>query len=321
MGAAEILLKEKLITEEQYFKAVEEHRQKNKPIMAFFIENGILKEEQILSTLSKVYKLNFINLSKFPIKKEALDLLRKDFCEKHGIIPLQLVGDTHILLAVKEPLDLALQDQIRFLTKRRVQQVLASELAIYKAIEAFYSNVDSNVSLSSVTIETEVEENLEDDPELETIDDVTSDDPKQAQEAPIIRFVNQVIAEAIRKGASDIHFEPYEKRLRVRIRVDGSLLELANQPSNVAPAVASRIKIMAKLDIAEKRRPQDGRLRVRYQKNRIVDFRVSVMPTIFGEKVVLRILDKSNLQLDLSKLGMEPEDLELFANVFTYHKE
>jgi type IV pilus assembly protein PilB len=304
----EILLKSQLITHDQLVKALEEQKKTGQRLLAVLISMGAVKEDQVLAAIGQHYKTNTINLNRFPVQREAAQLLKREFCERHIVIPVQLIGEHTLLLAVAEPLDLALSDNIRFVTKRKIQQVLSTETAILSAIDR-YMGISAN---TNVDMDLESEEFGEEDLEAALDASVVVGDSKDGNEGPIIKFVNTMLVEAIRKKASDIHFEPYEKRLRVRFRMDGNLIEVQNQPISMAPAVASRLKIMSKLDIAERRRPQDGRIKIVYKGGKDMDFRVSVMPTIHGEKVVLRLLDKSNLQLDMTKLGFEPDDLEIF---------
>jgi len=302
----EILVKSGVISQEQLLKALEDQRRTGSRLTDTIINLGFATELQVLKALEKFFKLPGIDLHTFPVQKAASEMIRRDFCEKNGLIPIQTIGENGLLVAFCEPGDIQVMDNLRFLTKKKIQPVVATESAVYAAIERYLSAT----ALKSFT-ESSIEEAEEQDVDL-LLGNTISNVEGSPEDGPVIKFVNSILAEAIRKKASDIHFEPYEKRFRVRFRVDGSMFEVQNQPISIASAVVSRIKIMSRLDIAEKRRPQDGRIKIQYKAGRDMDFRVSVMPTIHGEKAVLRLLDKSNLQLDMTKLGFEPEDLELF---------
>jgi len=303
--AGEILVKFGVITQEQLLKSLEDQRKTGNRLVDTVISLGFAKEIAILKALEKFYKLPGIDLHKFPVQKAASELIRRDFCEKYGLMPIQTIGDQGLLVAFSEPGDIQVLDNLRFLTKKKIQQVVATESAIFAAIERYLSSS----SLRTFT-EVTLDEVSDQEVEIELNNAIGVDG--NPEDGPVIKFVNTILTEAIRKKASDIHFEPYEKRFRVRFRIDGNMMEVQNQQISIAAAVVSRIKIMSRLDIAERRRPQDGRIKIQYKAAKDMDFRVSVMPTIHGEKAVLRLLDKSNLQLDMTKLGFEPEDLEVF---------
>lgn len=308
MKLAEILVKQAVVRPEQMSKAIDEHRKSGQRLSQVLIHMGLLKDVQILKALEKHYGMPGVDLNTFAIQPGITDLVNREFCEKNVLIPIQKVGDTTLVVAMLDPSQVQVRDDLRFLTRRKIQVVLGTELGILSAIDKHYgANVRDIVK--------EVEDDMDSDADLVIAGPESIDSTAAGDEGPIIKFVNAILSEAIRKRASDIHFEPYEKKFRVRYRVDGVMIEASNQPANSGPAIASRLKIMSKLDIAEKRRPQDGRIKVRYKGGKDMDFRVSVMPTIWGEKVVCRLLDKSNLQLDMTKLGFEPEDLGIFKKV------
>ncbi|MBX2993549.1 MAG: type IV-A pilus assembly ATPase PilB [Bdellovibrionaceae bacterium] len=304
----EILVKQGLVRPEQLARALEESRKNNSKLTATLVQLGFVKDQQVLKALEKHYQLPGVDLNTFAIQQQALDLVNRDFCDRHSLIPIQKVGETTLVVAFSDPTQIQIRDDLRFLTRRKIQPVVSTETSIHVAIEKYFG---ANVS----DIVREVEQ-AQDAEEVEIQFGVGPEtiDSGSEEEGPIIKFVNAIMTEAIRKKASDIHFEPYEKKFRVRFRIDGNMVEANSQPNSAAAAIASRIKIMSKLDIAEKRRPQDGRIKVRYKGGKDMDFRVSVMPTVHGEKVVLRLLDKSNLQLDMTKLGFEQEDLALFKD-------
>lgn len=304
----EILIAQGAVRPEDVAMAMDEQRRTGQKLSQILVKQGIIKDAVMLKCLEKHYQMSGVDVTSFPINNQVIELVPREFCEKNSLIPLQKVGETTLVVAFSDPSNMQVRDDLRFISRRRIQVVLGTDLAIHASIDKYYG---ANVK----DIVRQVEESVQDEDEIslgssDSIDTVGTED-----EGPVIRFVNATLSEAIRKKASDIHFEPYERVFRVRYRIDGNMIEASSQPPSSGPAIASRIKIMSKLDIAEKRRPQDGRIKVRYKGGKEMDFRVSVMPTIWGEKVVLRLLDKSNLQLDMTKLGFEPEDLEVFKNV------
>jgi type IV pilus assembly protein PilB len=303
----ELLVRENLITPDQLKKALEEAKNAGGRLGESLSKLGILDETELADFLSKHYKVPSINLEEFDIDPEIIKLVSAEICEKHTIIPVNRAGPT-LIIATADPSNIYVADDIKFLTGYNVEMVVAPESQIKKAIEKYYGKQASDNVMSEVMQELSDAE-IESVEEEEDID--VKDLEKATQDAPIVKLVNHVLTDAIAKGASDIHVEPYEKFFRIRYRVDGVLHEAMQPPMKFKNAVISRLKIMSSLDIAERRIPQDGRIKLRV-KDKEVDFRVSTLPTLFGEKVVLRILDKSNLQLDLTKLGFEEEQLKLF---------
>jgi type IV pilus assembly protein PilB len=297
----EILVKQGLVRPEQMAKALEEQKKNGQRLSQILVSLGFLKDIQILRALEKAFQLPGIDLNTFEILPEVTKLIPREICEKFLLIPIQKVGSGTVVVAFSDPSNLQIRDDLRFITKLKIQPVVATEMAISAAIDRYYAAAVS-----------EIGKQVEQESDAELFGEAAVDFAGGEEEGPIAKFVNAVLTDAIRKRASDIHFEPYEKRFRVRFRIDGVMVEAASQSNASAPAIASRIKIMSKLDIAEKRRPQDGRLKLRLSNGREMDFRVSVLPTIWGEKVVMRLLDKSNLQLDMTKLGMEVDDLKIF---------
>ena len=299
----EILVKQGIIKPEQLSRAIEEQKKSGQKLAQSLVQLGFAKDQQILKALEAAYQLPGIDLNSFEIQTAATSLVAREVCEKHGLIPVQKVGSNTLVVAFSDPGNMIVRDDLRFITRCKIQPVVATEIAVASAIEKYYG-----ASVSQLVAEVEKESSLEEISVPEGMEYTSAG----VEEGPIVKFVNAVLVDAIRRKASDIHFEPYEKRFRVRLRIDGNMIEAASQSNASAPAVSSRIKIMSKLDIAEKRRPQDGRIKIRTAQGREMDFRVSVMPTIWGEKVVMRLLDKSNLQIDMTKLGMEVEDLGIF---------
>lgn len=301
----EILVKQGLIRSDQLQQALNHAKRNHQKLGSAIISLGFLKDSQILRALEKQYGVPGVDVSQFEIEQSVLAMVPKDFCEKHAAIPISKAGMT-LVVALTDPSNLQVRDDLRFITKCKIQPVVATEMSISIAIEKFYGAIHQ----SQHDIHNEAAEEV-----IETQSSTIEVGAEQIGDAPIVKFVNGVLIEAIKRRASDIHFEPYEKKFRVRIRVDGNLIEAASPPANSGPAICARVKIMSKMDIAEKRRPQDGRLKIQLKnEGREMDFRVNSVPTMWGEKIVMRLLDKSNLQLDMTKLGFEPDDLELFKS-------
>jgi len=304
----EIIIKSGLVPSAAIAKALEEQKKSGQKLSQILINQGLLKDLQILKILEKHFQLPGIDLTNFQIQPEVVQLIPRAICDKNQLIAVQKAGANVLVVAFADPSDVFVKEDLRFITKCRIQPVVATELAIFNAIDKSYQ---ANVGDILQQVANETEKERESGPQ--TIDDVIDDISNEAEAgSAIVKFINAMLADAVKRKVSDIHFEPYEKRVRVRFRVDGNMLEVNSQPSESAAAMASRIKIMAKLDISERRRPQDGRIKVKLKNGKDMDFRVSILPTIWGEKIVMRLLDKSNLQLDMTKLGLEKEDLSVF---------
>ncbi len=302
----EILVKQGLLKPDQLSSAIEEQKKSGQKLTSTIVQLGFLKENQILRALEKHYAVPGVDVNSFEIDQSLTPLVPKEVCEKYTLIPLQKAGAT-LVVAFSDPSNIMVKEDLRFISRHRIQAVVGTEMSISSAIEKYYGGNISTKSLSAAS-------GMEDEFAAAASTAEIIDQEGGPDDAPIVKFVNSILADAIKKRVSDIHFEPYEKRYRVRFRMDGNLIEATAPPPGTAAAIASRLKIMSKLDIAEKRRPQDGRLKVRTTKGKEMDFRVSVLPTLWGEKVVLRLLDKSNLQLDMTKLGFEEDDLKIFKN-------
>ncbi len=302
----ELLLKEGLITKAQLEKAVGEQKNKGGKIGSNLVRLGFIDEKTLTSFLSKQFGVPPVDLATEEIDPEVLKLVPESIAQKYLLIPVKRKGST-LYVAMADPSNIFAIDDIKFLTGYNVEPLVASEIAIKEAIDRYY---DSATTLADIVAGFEGEE-------IEVVGEEEEEDvvdlKKATEEAPVIKLVNLILTDAIKKGASDIHIEPYEKEMRVRFRIDGVLHEIMKPPLKLKNAIVSRIKIMSQLDIAERRLPQDGRIKLK-MKDRDIDFRVSVLPTIFGEKVVLRILDKSNLQLDMRKLGFEEKALKDFMD-------
>jgi type IV pilus assembly protein PilB len=327
----ELLLKEKRITPEQLQEALNHQRQNGGKLGFTLIKLGLVKDEEITALLSRQYGVPSIALGQFEIDPAVIKLVPAETAHKYQIVPLSRSGAT-LTIAMTDPTNVFAMDDIKFMTGYNVEPVVASETAVVEAIQRYYAGAKSgggsgggsSGGASALEVASKA---LEDMPMLtaeggeavevlEEVEEISAEAlAKQGEEAPVIKLVNVILMSAIQKGASDIHIEPYEKELRIRYRVDGILYNIMQPPMKFRDAITSRIKIMSKLDIAEKRLPQDGRIKIRFQdagELRDIDFRVSSLPTLFGEKIVMRLLDKNKLMLDMTKLGFEAESLARF---------
>ena len=304
----ELLVRENLVSLQQLQKAQEEQRKSGGRIGSLLIKQGAIAESDLTSFLSKQYGVPAISLKDFEIDDEVVKLVPRQTAEKHQVVPVNRAGSS-LIIAMSDPSNIFAIDDIKFSTGYNVEVVVASEQAIREAIEKYYAEKGPSYD--------ELMQGF-DDSDVSVIEDAEDGDvvdlEKSAAEAPVVKLVNLVLLDAIKKGASDIHVEPYEKDFRVRFRIDGVLYEVMKPPMKLRAAIISRLKIMASLDISERRLPQDGRIKLRLGKGKEMDFRVSVCPTLFGEKVVLRLLDKSNLQLDMTKLGFEEQQMKDFMD-------
>ena len=326
----ELLLKEKRITPAQLQEALNHQKANGGKVGLNLVRLGFVTDEEITELLSKQYGVPSINLSQFDIDAAVIKLIPPETVQKYQIIPLSRSGAT-LTIAITDPTNVFAMDDIKFMTGYNVEPVVASETSVLEAIQRYYSNGGAKNgkkdtaappaagNLNSAATMELVSKALEDvavEDDVEVLEDLEQIDvaslEKQSGEAPVIRLVNLMLMSAIQKGASDIHIEPYEKEFRIRFRIDGILYNVMQPPMKFRDAITSRIKIMSKLDIAEKRLPQDGRIKIRYAAEGVtkeIDFRVSCLPTLFGEKLVLRLLDKDKLMLDMTKLGFESESL------------
>jgi type IV pilus assembly protein PilB len=309
----ELLTKASLISQDQLKEALKVQKETGGKLGETLIKLGFVSEEDITECLSQQFGVPSINLAHFEIDASVIKLIPAEVARKYNILPVNKTGAT-ITIAMADPTNVFAMDDIKFMTGYNVEPVVASELGIKAAIDNYYGST-SSLELKKVMEDLQQAESadlevLEDDEELD-VEALT----EGAEEAPVVKLVNLILSDAIKRGASDIHVEPYEKEYRVRFRIDGILYEIMNPPLKLKDAITSRMKILAKLDISEKRLPQDGRIKLKMklnEKNKELDFRVSVLPTLFGEKIVMRLLDKDNLRLDMTKLGFEPESLAKF---------
>lgn len=306
----ELLVREKLITTDQLKKAIEEQRSSGGRLGYNLAKLGYVNEKDLTTFLSKQYGIPAVDLATTEIDPEIIKQIPQDVANKYQVIPISRTGST-LVIAMADPSNIFAIDDLKFLTGYNIDSVVASEAAIKDAIEKYYSSHEEEMLLGDVLTEF-------DESEMEIVHDeeqVDVNDLKKAvEDAPVVKLVNLILTDAIKRGASDIHVEPYEKSFRVRYRVDGVLSEFMKPPLKLKNAIVSRIKIMSSLDIAERRLPQDGRIKLKMGKDKEMDYRVSVLPTLFGEKVVMRLLDKSNLQLDMTKLGFEEKALKDFKD-------
>jgi type IV pilus assembly protein PilB len=337
----EILVRENLISPQHLREALDYQREHGGRLGYNLVKLGLVSDDMITAVLSRQYGIPSVNLELFQIDEHVLQLIPQEVAQKYSVLPLSRVGAS-LTLAMVDPTNVFAMDDIKFMTGLNVEPVVVAEASIQQAIAKYYgssreielssisvdevvleamngknanggiTNADL-VSLDSIEFDTDRSEDVEIVEDNEEIDLTTLS--KLSEDAPVVRLVNVLLVDALRRGASDIHIEPYEKELRIRFRIDGVLYDVMRPPLKMRDALISRVKIMSKLDISEKRLPQDGRIKIKVKidaRSRELDFRVSTLPTLFGEKVVLRLLDKENLMLDMTKLGFEPESLVKF---------
>jgi len=302
----ELLIREKVLSLQQLQQAQDEAKRTGKRLGATLARMGLVPDNVMTQLVARQYSLPAINLSEIEIDANVLKLIPKEICEKHQVIPVRRQGST-LIVAMADPSNIYAIDELKFLTQYNIDPVVASDGAIEASLSRYY---DKGPDLDAMIGDFDVE-NVD---FAAVSDDAVNvvDLENQAGEAPVVKLCNAVLLSAIKKKASDIHIEPYEKYFRVRFRIDGILQEEMRPPLKLRNAMTSRLKIMASLDIAERRLPQDGRIKLKIGVNKEMDFRVSVLPTLFGEKIVMRLLDKSNLQLDMTKLGFEQGPLDDF---------
>ncbi len=320
----EALLKENLITPQQLKEALDYQRVHGGRLASTLVRLGMLSDEEVTAVLSRHYGVSSVNLDLFEVDPAAVGLVSQETAERYMVLPLSRVGAT-LTLAMVDPTNVFAIDDIKFMTGLSVEPVVVSETTLQLAIAKYYGT-SKELELARVMEDLVAESTMAQDEygeytdSLEEVED-TQDEidlenlERMADDAPVVKLVNVILVDSLRRGASDIHIEPYEKELRVRFRMDGILYNIMNPPMKMRDALTSRLKIMSRLDIAEKRLPQDGRIKIRVKlegRSRELDFRVSSLPTMFGEKIVLRLLDKENLRLDMTQLGFETQSLAKF---------
>jgi type IV pilus assembly protein PilB len=306
----ELLVREQIISPDQLHKAQETAKKSGEHLGHSLVKLGVVKEDDLTQFLSKQYGVPAINLAEFDIESDVIALIPKDVARKHRVVPINRADKT-LIVAMSDPSDIVALDDLKFLTGYNIEMVIASEQAITEALTRYY---DAGNDLASFNFD-EALSGLDEDVDFakdESNEENVLDLERASEDAPVVKLCNVILLNAIKQGASDIHIEPYEKSYRVRYRVDGVLKEEMAPPLKLKAALTSRIKIMSHLDIAERRLPQDGRIKLKMGRGKEMDFRVSVLPTLFGEKIVMRLLDKGNLQLDMTKLGFEAAQLAEF---------
>ncbi|HJX93849.1 MAG TPA: type IV-A pilus assembly ATPase PilB [Pyrinomonadaceae bacterium] len=337
----EILVRENLISPQHLREALDYQREHGGRLGFNLVKLGLVSDDMITAVLSRQYGIPSVNLDLFHIDESVLRLIPQEVAQKHCVLPLSRVGAT-LTLAMVDPTNVFALDDVKFMTGLNVEPVVVAEASIQHSIAKYYGTSreielaavsneevaysrngngkadggithEDLVSLDSIDFDEDHDGDVQILEDNEEIDLATLS--RMSEDAPVVRLVNVLLVDALRRGASDIHVEPYEKELRIRFRIDGVLYDVMHPPLKLRDALISRVKIMSKLDISEKRLPQDGRIKVKVKidsRSRELDFRVSTLPTLFGEKVVLRLLDKMNLMLDMTKLGFEPESLVKF---------
>jgi type IV pilus assembly protein PilB len=305
------LVAEKLISPDQLQRALAEQKGSADKLGTILVRLNFITEDSLVSFLSKQYAMPAITVAQVDPDPDVLKLVPEQIAKKHSVLPIKRIGNV-LTLAMADPTNVFALDDVGFMTGLQIQPVVASEAAIRKAFERLYETGASVNDMISELEEADTDVEVVEDGEAAFSKADVFDLKESADEAPVVRLINMILTDAIRRGASDIHLEPYEKVFRVRFRIDGVLHEIMTPPKRLEAALTSRVKIMATMDIAERRLPQDGRIKLRYHQ-REIDFRVSTLPTIFGEKTVMRILDKEALQLDLGALGFDPWSLEQFS--------
>jgi type IV pilus assembly protein PilB len=307
----ELLVREKMISLQQLQKAQDEAKKSGKRLGQALTQLGFVNDTDLTNFLARQYSLPSINLHEFDIDADVLKLVPRDIARKHMVIPVNRAGAT-LIVAMSDPSNIYAIDELKFLTQYNIEPVVASEQSIEDAIQRYYEKAPDLTEMVGEMELDDVDFAADSDDSVNVVDL-----EKQSGEAPVVKLVNMILLAAIKKKASDIHIEPYEKEFRIRYRVDGILYEEMRPPLKLRNAITSRVKIMASLDISERRLPQDGRIKLKIGKDKEMDFRVSVLPTLFGEKIVLRLLDKSNLQLDMTKLGFEEKPLGDFKKAIS----
>ena len=302
-----LLVKKSIVTPEQLVRAKSDQQQQGGPLVTSLIRLGIIRDDDLLMTLHQEYRLPILDLQSIDPSPEVLRLIPPALAQKHHVLPISRNGSI-LTLAVADPSNLAAFNEIKFLSGCDVKVVLAHAGAIEKAIQKNYNQ--NAQAYEEVLAKLEVEKPKDNGVDLDELQ-------RASEEAPVVKLVSTLMSDAIEKRASDIHIEPYEGDLRVRFRIDGVLHEIMQPPAHLKAAIVSRIKVMAQLDIAERRLPQDGVIKMKLGGNKEINFRTSVMPTVFGEKVVLRLLAKGNLEYDLNKLGMDQEAFRWFRKAIS----
>ena len=310
----ELLVRENLISLQQLQKAQEAQKVGGGKLGYQLTKLGYIEESQLTEFLSRQYGVPAINLAEFEIDADVIKLIPKEVAEKHQVVPVNRAGGS-LIVAMSDPSNIFAIDDIKFLTGYNIEVVVSAEASIQAAILKYYnSGANSNDMFAKLGTIDDIMSGFDEEVDFAEREQEANafDLEKAAEDAPVVKLVNLILVDAIKKGASDTHIEPYEKEMRVRYRIDGVLHEVMRPPLKLKNAISSRIKIMSNLDIAERRLPQDGRIKLRIGGGKEMDYRVSVCPMLFGEKIVMRLLDKSNLQLDMTKLGLADDQIAVW---------
>ncbi len=306
----DILVRDGLISKDQLTTALAEQKSSGHRLGFVLVKLGLVQEVEVTKVLAKQYRMPAVDLSRFEVDPKIIKLVPADVATKKTVLPLKREGRV-LYVAMADPTDQALIDDLKFITRYDLNPVIAGEYSLRGLIDKHYNTSDQQIA----DLLKEMEGG--DDEEVEVVKEEEEEQASQSQidDAPVVKLINTILTEAVKRGASDIHIEPFEHEIRVRFRVDGALMEIMKPPVKMKAALTSRVKILSQLNIAERRVPQDGRLRLKMS-TKVIDFRVSTVPVLFGEKIVMRILDKGNLTLDLSKFGFEPKaEKDLMANI------
>jgi type IV pilus assembly protein PilB len=295
----DLLVRDGLITREQLQQALSEQKGTGNRLGYTLVKLGFVEETEITKMLARQYRMPAVDLSRFEVDERIVKLVPADVAVRHTVLPLKREGRT-LTVAMSDPTNGSVMDDLKFITRYDIFPVIAGEYTLRQAIERYYEQSDAQLQ--------QIISDIEEGEDFEVIEESDDEEaPTQiADDAPVVKLINGILTDAVKRGASDIHFEPFEKEIRVRYRIDGALQEIMKPPIKLKAALTSRVKILSALNIAERRVPQDGRIKLKMGK-KVIDFRVSTLPVIYGEKIVLRILDKGNLTLDLQKFGFEPQ--------------
>ena len=303
------LIQDGLLSESEAESHSAQAQKKQMPLLSYLVINNIIDSHQVAIKASQEFNVPFFDLDAIELQSLPIPLMNEKLIRKHHILPLLKRGET-LFIAISDPTNFQALDDIKFQSQLHPESILVDEKKLLNAIEALLDAADTSMSdLLDVELENLDINSISDDEDF-----IKTPGNGEIDDAPVVRFVNKILLDAIKKGASDIHMEPYEKYFRIRYRSDGILYQVASPPTNISTRIISRIKVMAKMDIAERRIPQDGRIKMTLSQNRAIDFRVNSCPTLFGEKIVLRILDPSSAQIGIEKLGFEPEQETLFLH-------
>ena len=313
-SVGELLVQKKIMSKQQLVELQKKTGDNDRKFLSVLTDMGYLSETEVVSFLSEQYGYQSIDIENFDISEDILKLVPQKFCEKYTVIPISRLGDT-LVVAVADPVDSILKEQLLFTTKCKIEFVLSTATAIQNAINGFYAQKEQGIhklfaEIEESSMKFQKRLNAESEPEDEEAAAVIHLDAQDAE--PVVRFVNHIIISAKNKRASDIHIESYEKKCRVRFRIDGKLHEMFHPPKTISPYIISRMKVMSNLDIGERRKPQDGRLKVKMDQGKELDFRVSIAPTVSGEKIVMRILDDSAISVGFHDLGMTKIEASTF---------